>query len=168
MPEIIIKSKKHGIHTVVFDVSDANVVGKHKWFIVKKKCGFYAETNQPTINGKKKTCLRMHRVLLGAPIGSIVDHRDGNGLNNRRNNIRICTNAQNVRNSKPRKDTITKYKGVAFIKQHSLRPYRVTITVNGKQITGGFYASPIDAAKRYNELAIFHFGEFAGLNVIPE
>lgn len=100
----------------------------------------------------------MHRVVIGAPVGRHVDHRDGNGLNNQRANLRLATCTQNLWNSAPRGDRTIK--GVML--HRGL--YRARIRVNGKRIHLGLFASVELAAAAYDAAALEYFGEFARLN----
>lgn len=99
----------------------------------------------------------MSRFIMGAEDPKIlVDHKDGNTLNNQRSNLRLCSTAENTRNH-----TGLKLKG--FTKRPSGR-YRASIHVGGNHIALGTFDSEYGAAKAYNEAAIKYFGEYAGLN----
>lgn len=108
----------------------------------------------------------MHRLILNPPLGYECDHIDGNGFNNQRGNLRVCTTAQNQYNQIPQNGVSSKYKGVS--RHKPARKWRVKIRLNGKQIHLGVFHSEIDAAKAYNQAAIKYFGDFARLNVIKE
>jgi hypothetical protein len=100
---------------------------------------------------------------MNAPAGSIVDHKYGDGLDNRKINLRIATEAQNRYNRrKTSKRTSSKYKGVYYKKQCS--KYCAVIGCNGKKTFLGHFDNEIDAAKAYDEAAKKLFGEFARLN----
>lgn len=161
--ELIIVSKKYGTHTVYFDKKDNQLVESVTWQIHKGKCTFYARGwLRPR---SKKNTVRMHRLLMGVKEGELVDHIDHNGLNNRRINLRIVTQSQNSQNMKVPRDGLTGFKGVTFVKNKKL--FHARIRVNGKLISGGRTKDIIVAAKKYNELALKHFGEYAYLNIIP-
>jgi len=93
-----------------------------------------------------------------------IDHRDRNPLNNRRNNLRGSTRQQNIANGPLRRNNRSGYIGVSWRKDK--QRYRAYIAIGGKQKTLGHYKDPEDAARRYNEAAIEHFGEFAALNPV--
>jgi len=104
----------------------------------------------------------MHRVIMNTPTGMETDHKDRNGLNNKRDNLRICTVSQNHVNQPPSKINKTGYKGITFDK--SSEKWRAQIKVNGKHITLGRYTTPEDAARVYDNAAFEYYGEFAYLN----
>jgi hypothetical protein len=119
--------------------------------------------------------ISLHRLLMGLKPGDKrqVDHIDGDGLNNRRSNLRVVTVLQNARN---RKKTQTRrhprvpspYKGVRY--QHRepplKKPWQAQIKVAEKQESLGYYATAEEAALAYNKAALEHFGEHAWLNEI--
>lgn len=106
----------------------------------------------------------MHRVILGLKPGDKrqCDHIDGDGLNNQRSNLRVCTIQQNSQSRKKQKGTTSKYKGVSFDRQH--RKWQVSIRVNHKHIHLGRFRSESAAARCYNKAALKYFGEFALTN----
>ena len=106
----------------------------------------------------------LHQFLLKTSDGLQIDHKDQNPLNNRKNNLRKCTNAQNSRNSKIPKNNKSGYKGVSWHKASC--KWRAQIGYNYKCIPLGLYHCKDEAAKAYNEAAIKYFGEFASLNKI--
>jgi hypothetical protein len=106
----------------------------------------------------------MHRQILNPKESDHVDHINGNGLDNRRDNIRACSCSQNLMNRQNHRPTTSGYKGVSLHKRN--KTWRATINLNGKQIYAGCYATPVEAALAYNAKAIELFGEFARPNVI--
>lgn len=100
----------------------------------------------------------LHREIMKPPPELVVDHINGNGLDNRKKNLRICTQAQNVRNRAPIKG---RYKGVS---SRGGGVWRARITVDGRMIYLGDHLSEIAAAKAYDQAAIRFHGEFARLN----
>lgn len=97
----------------------------------------------------------------------IIDHKNGNTLDNRRENLRICTYSENNRNRKQiSSNNKSGYKGVSWDKQKN--KWRTCLNINKKQKHIGFFNDIIEAAKAYNEAAIKYFGEFAKLNKIKE
>jgi hypothetical protein len=104
---------------------------------------------------------KLHRVVM--PSGKIIDHIDGNPRDNRRQNLRPVTAAQNCMNRKKSKTCRSKYKGVT---QRSPGRWRARININRKAIEIGNFSSEEDAGRAYNEAALNLFGEYARLNVI--
>ncbi len=112
------------------------------------------------ISSRKK--IRLHRLLLNPPAEVLIDHKNGIKLDNRRENLRLCTRAENAYNAKVDKKTASGFKGVPWDKEH--KRYRPQIMVNGRNIKLGSYKDPVDAAKAYDEAAVKYFGPFARLN----
>ena len=110
----------------------------------------------------------MHRVIMDCPKGLVVDHIDGNTLNNRRSNLRICTFGENLRNQRPRTNRIRKsaYKGVCWLETR--QRWIANCGLDGKQYRSGHFRTEIEAAHAYDELAKRHHGEFASLNFPPK
>lgn len=163
MKIIYINSKKYGIKEVFVDDEDYDRVVYYNWSLKKSRNTFYARS---WISETEKVPL--HQFIIGKQKGKVIDHIDGNGLNNQRSNLRFCTNAQNSANCK-RKIGATGYRGVHFAGKaikHKVM-YKAGIRVNYKNITIGYFNTPIEAAVAYNNAAIKHFGEFAVLNDIP-
>lgn len=111
--------------------------------------------------------LYMHREIamrMGLNGRFVVDHVDRNGLNNARNNIRKCLQRQNLTNRCKSLGKSSRFKGVYFYKR--LQLWCARIKLPSKFIHLGYFDRESDAAKKYNEQAIIHFGEFALLNEI--
>lgn len=104
----------------------------------------------------------MHREILSVPQGMDTDHRDGNGLNNQRNNIRICTTMENLWNCKKPITNSSGYKGVWWDKRAN--KWRASICVNYIPIHLGMFSDLMMAAFAYDEAAVKFHGEFARLN----
>jgi len=142
-------------------------VSYFKWHVVKKLrttgIVYYALTNI-YVNGKY-TCLLMHRLIMGIPDPLQVDHRNSNGLNNQKHNLRICTGQQNSQNSRKTTNSTSIYKGVSYVTKKN--KWRSRIMVNGNPIHLGYYGTEIQAAIAYNNSAIKYFGDFALLNMVP-
>lgn len=109
--------------------------------------------------------IAMHRIIMkNTDINFITDHINGNTLDNRKCNLRLCNKQQNSWNRKIHKNNSSGYKGVIFIK--SLNKYKSLIIYNKKLYYLGVFYDKKDAAKAYNKAAIKFFGEFAKLNEI--
>lgn len=147
----------NGYH-IQIDDTDIPLVSHLKWYAKKDRNKRYARAYT---DGKS---VLMHRLILGITDSKIhIDHDDGVGLNNKRENLRVCTHSQNQMN---RKNTWGKsvYKGVSFHK--SSGKFQARIQINKKEKTLGLFQSEVDAAKAYNEAALIYYGEFAVLNKI--
>lgn len=101
--------------------------------------------------------LKMHRLLLGWP-PQMVDHRDGNGLNNRRGNLRLATDTQNQANKSSQVTSRSRFKGVSWHKGDGSWQVRI------RDRWIGHFDDEIEAAHAYDRAAVIEFGEFARLN----
>ena len=142
------------------DDSDFEWLNKLTWCAAKRKHTYYAYTTN--LKGKRGSTIAMHRLIMETPIGKRVDHKDHNGLNCQRNNMRNCTNRENQMNKTPHGSS--KYLGVSFCKINN--NYHAQIRINGNNTHIGYYKNEIDAALAYNEKAKIHHGEFANLNQV--
>ena len=140
----------------IVDAEDYDRLSEHKWHVMKCVRTEYAGSYQ---DGKY---ILMHRVLLNAPHHRIVDHRDGNGLNNRKHNLRLCTHQENLYNQRPRLGGTSRFRGVCWRKTR--RKYETKIQKNGKRYSLGYYHDETEAAVVYDIKAMELFGEFAYLN----
>lgn len=114
-------------------------------------------------NGKRiKETIWMHRLIMNCPDGFVVDHIDGDVLNNQRDNLRICTNRENLLNQKSPPRFGKKYKGVYKIGNR----FSVRIVDKGKRLNIGYFSNEEAAANAYNYFAIRFHGEFAWLNSV--
>lgn len=105
----------------------------------------------------------MHRQIVGAPENLDVDHRDGNGLNNQRGNLRAATRRQNSQNMvRSRAGKTSRFKGVSL--SSGTTRWRATIKVDGRRIHLGYFIDEGEAARAYDAAALKHFGEFAAPN----
>jgi hypothetical protein len=105
----------------------------------------------------------MHRQVLNFPDAEYIDHRNNDGLDNRKENIRPATRAQNNYNrQKYANNSRSKYKGVGFKRKG--KKWSAQIGLGNKMIFLGYFKNEIDAAKAYDEAARKYYGEFASLN----
>lgn len=146
----------------IVDDEDYEYLNQFKWHASKLNGKFYARRYIKLSNPNIK--ILMHRDVMKPERRYVIDHVDGNTLNNKKNNLRICTNAENIRNSKISINNTSGFKGVYWNKQNA--KWRAFITLNYKRIWLGNFINPIDAAEAYNEAAIKFHGEFAKLNEI--
>jgi hypothetical protein len=106
----------------------------------------------------------LHRHIMGAPEGSVVDHRNGDGLDCRRENMRICSSAENSRNRKRRVDCSSGFKGVCY--RPRLGRWVAEIHAHGHRHYLGVFSTPEGAAAAYDAKAIELHGEFAKTNEV--
>lgn len=141
----------------IVDESDYDYLSQMKWNYSKTAHNYYARTK---INGSNKY---MHRIIMKEPDGLQIDHINGDTIDNRRCNLRICTNQENARNSKSRKGK-SKYKGITWSKRDL--NWKAQIQVNYVNYHIGYYDTEEEAALAYNKEAIKRFGEFAKINIL--
>lgn len=142
------------------DERDYARVSKYKWCIGSGSTNLYAMRTL-TERGKQKTQL-LHRFIMDPPDGLEVDHINGEGLDCRRANMRVCTHAENARNLGLNSRNTTGYKGVC--KPTGRKKWIASIFANGKHIFLGCYDDVEEAARIYDKAAQKYFGEFARLN----
>ena len=154
---------------ILVDEIDRDLLEGHKWHTHKNNRTHYAERKVPKAGGGQATQL-LHRVILSRVLGrelvskEQVDHRNGNGLDNRRANLRLANRSQNQQNTKPRVGCSSVYKGVYWNKR--AQKWRAYINLNGKQKSLGYFTCEIEAARVYNKACIELFGRFARPNLI--
>jgi|SRR6516162_8902626 hypothetical protein len=160
--------------TVTIDVSTPNYPGlvaliddqdqpliTGDWTILRGKRTFYAARGRGSRNNRRYWY--MHRVILGITDPKVqADHINGNGLDNRRVNLRIVTNKQNSHNSRPHRDGSSKYRGVSW--DQSRRRWRAQYAIDGRPKFLGRFDSEVEAAKAYDDAVLKRSGEFAYLN----
>ena len=146
----------------IIDEEDFDRVVRYKWF-ARNSCGYWYAARNATPDCAERF---LHRFVLNAPPGTLVDHVNGDGLDCRRANIRLATKRDNQRNSKKRRDG--RASGFKGVRQHKLGYWMARIKVDGKEYAI-YCRSEIEAAAAYNALAVQFFGEFARLNqgVLP-
>jgi len=138
--------------TCKVDQEDFDWVVQWKWTYFQ--CGYA---------GRKvdKKLIYLHRLIMGNPAGKTIDHINGDTLDNRRENLRICTHAENLRNVKMHKNNTSGYRGVTWDKRYGKWASR--IKYNYKNIHLGFFNDPEVAYERYKQEAVKLFGEYARL-----
>jgi len=141
----------------IVDEIDRPIIEENRWHAAKMNGKWYVKRSLP----KGKT-IYLHRMILNAPDSLIADHIDGDGLNNRRCNLRLTNSFGNVFNSSPIKNCISVYKGIYFNK--ALKTWHARIQYHGIRHHLGYFDSEIEAAQAYNDKALEFFGEYAWLN----
>jgi len=144
---------------------DINVASLYSW-CSKKRSGSSADRRggryvHARVNGSNQT---LHRILMNPPRDMVIDHIDGNGLRNTRDNLRIVTQRENLRNQRKRDKRTSRFFGVSR-RSRAVNPWQCHFRLpSGKKIYVGVFATEEEAARDYDRLALIHFGEFARLN----
>jgi hypothetical protein len=144
-------------YEAIIDASDIPAVAAWNWCVAVEPCTNYARRTG-LVSGKSITML-LHRFLLDAPDGMAVDHANGDGLDNRRCNLRLATTAENVRNQRISNRNTSGLKGVSWHK--AAKKWRACIQVNGKQKQIGHFATAELAHHAYCYEASRIYGKFA-------
>jgi hypothetical protein len=144
-----------GEKAIVDDIDYDDVVC-YKWYRSGSNGKYYAMRYAPN-----NTRVSMHAQIMGFQ-RDFVDHKNGNGLDNRRQNLRTCTRSQNMANSCLSKRSKSGLKGVFY--DNRIKKYHVNIMLDRKHFSVGYFALPCIAARAYDTMARRMFGEFARLN----
>jgi hypothetical protein len=144
-----------GLHAIV-DAADYKWLSQYKWFASRAKVPYACRT-------EKRTTVMMHRLIMQPPKGMVVDHRNGNGLDNRRGNLRVCTQEQNMQNSRGRAVRKSRFKGV-FPRGDR---WQATVTHHGDTDYLGLFDDEVEAAMARDRRALEVFGASAWLNLPP-
>ena len=143
----------------IVDAKDYEWLSRYKWSACRCGRKWYASRNE---RGKH---IWMHREIMEPPAERIIDHIDGNGMNNCRCNMRICTMLENGHNSRPHGAT-SKFKGVSYFDE--LRKWHAAVCIRKKVVPIGYFKRQIDAARAYDREARRRFGPYAWLNFREE
>jgi hypothetical protein len=143
------------------DDSDFDMLSKYKWHYggYWKITGYAARRN-----GKYGETIMMHRVVLNTKDKRQIDHKNGDKLDNRKENLRLCTRSQNLANSKIRINNTSGFKGICWYEDR--KKWFTYINCQKKRYCLGYFSSKLDAALAYNKKSAELFGEFAYLNKI--
>lgn len=142
----------------VVDDDDFDWLAQWKWHAQPHPtAGFYA--NRYDEEGR---FVAMHRLINGTPDGLLTDHRDGNGLNNQRHNLRAATPLQNMMNRRGKRGGTSRFKGAWLDRNpRNRKDWRAGIRINGKLKYLGRFHTEEEAGAAYAAAAAEHFGEFA-------
>lgn len=143
----------------IVDDSDYEYLSQYVWHYSKG----YASRNMQV--GLKRVKAHMHRIIAGTPDGMDTDHINGDKLDNRRSNLRVCTRSQNRMNVGKEKKGSSIYKGVSWYEGKMC--WQVKICVNRKLLHVGYFEDEVVAARAWNEAAKKYHGAFARLNDLP-
>jgi hypothetical protein len=152
-------------YEVLISLCDVEKISSLKWCVSKhknqKKGRPYFQCS--ILRDGKYTTLRLHRLIMNCPVGFFVDHINGNTLDNRRDNLRICTHAENMRNRFPNKNNPSGYKGVSWYKRQ--QKWRSQIRVDNKKIHLGYFNTPEEAYLAYCNASKKYHQEFGRVAV---
>ncbi len=160
---INLNTTKYGPQAIIIDDEDFEKYAKHTWtlYSTKRHSSIYVVATYTKRNNYES--VRLHRLIMNAKPGEIVDHMNGNGLDNRKSNLRITNSTGNNQNVRKRKNALTsKYKGVHQVKTKWI----AQIQFQKKKINLGMFKTEVEAAEAYNKAALTLFKEFAKLNII--
>lgn len=141
----------------LIDRDDSVLVGQYRWHGIQRERKVYVESS-PT----RRLNIRLHRLLMGEPLGKEVDHIDHDPLNNRKLNLRIATQHQNRMNTISIRNSSSSYLGVSWCRERN--KWYCQIEHNYRNIHIGRFDSEEEAARAYDEVALRLRGEFANLN----
>lgn len=139
---------------ILVDVEDYDLISEYKWTIVKIREWTYAVSNRASNNS-----VYMHRFILNCTKGKFVDHKNRNGLDNRKCNLRVCSNSENQYNVGKKSNSKQKYKDIRVTKSGT---YQVRMRTPKGRLQKTVKTEG-EAVLLYNEWAIKYHGEFANL-----
>ena len=139
------------------DDEDYERVAAFKWQALV--CRHLVYGVRTVCNSGKRSAVLLHRFVLGAPADKQVDHRDMDGLNCQKSNLRLCSHSENLRNQPRRKNNLSGFKGV--YPDNNRGRWRASIQVNKKIIHLGTFDRAEDAAEAYRVAAHKYHGDFA-------
>lgn len=137
------------------DDDDYARVSQHKWWL-SSSGHVYTQIARKTV--------MLHRFIIGAIKGQVIDHINRNRLDNRRENLRFCTQSQNCANAPSRRGAPLGFRGVARQRRAKVPAYRAVACKDGVSHVGPLRRDPISAARDYDAIAKKLHGEFASLN----
>jgi hypothetical protein len=141
------------------DDSDFEELNKYKWMAKKDKKNFYVARHS---KGGTRKLILMHRVVANTPNGMFTDHIDGDGLNNQKSNLRVCSNQQNSVNRGKNNNNTSGLKGVYWVQNgKSSGKWRALIGFKGKFIHLGLFSSKEAAYEAYCTACCKLHGDFA-------
>lgn len=158
---IVVFRRDGSKHEVLIDTEDLPKVEDHTWVIDVRPNALYCYARFWDKETKVQSKVYLHRHIMCSPEGMVVDHINRNGLDNRKANLRICSQSENLANARGRGGH-SNYKGVTWFKPANL--WMAQIRVQGEHKYLGYFKEEEEAARAYDKAALEHFGEFARLN----
>jgi len=158
---IDVSTKKYPMQFAIIDAEDVEKVGKKHWYVCKCDWNGYTKLYPATkINGK---LVRLHRFIMNAKKGQIVDHINNNGLDNRKSNLRFVTHQQSMWNRKLNKlNNKSRFEGVSRVSltRKLKKPFYARISENGKLKHLGYFSTENEAHETYEKEATRIKGEY--------
>jgi hypothetical protein len=174
MKEIIIESRVHGTFHVKLDDEDYEWAKEHKWGVDKhhgaKRDKFYVKRNRKKSDGPGSALIYLHREIAKTPEGMATDHINGDPLDNRKENLRVLTNTENLQNNQGRENSSSKFIGVFRAKTNKKNPWKTIVLISCdsnpcgmKCVFSGYYPTEEEAAYA-RDLAVLKYRPLAMLN----
>lgn len=157
---LLIDSPTHGLKEVYIDTEDKEMVQKYHWNVSKRqrtKDGF----NVITPKNKELNSTLLCRIIMNAQKGQVVDHKDGKTLDNRKSNLRICTQLDNGKNVTLRRNNKSGHKGVCWYKHHNYNKWKAYIMVDGNFMNLGYFDDLNEAIRVREEAELKYYGEYS-------
>ena len=147
----------------IVDDEDVELIANYSWRAIPTRNTVYAKAYVRGSGRKNPQQVFMHRLIMNAPSGVEVDHINGDGLDNRKENMRLCSHSQNLqnqRNDSSRGSSI--YRGVSWSKKDKKWVAQICKEYSNEIL--GYFKDEKEAGLAYNKAALVYFGEFAKLN----
>ena len=151
---------------VLIDDDDYDQITQWKWSLRGRYAVRFIYKRDSTTGKHKQHRVWMHRAILSTPADLVSDHINGNGLDNRRVNLRVATEQQNKQNRRSKRTSSSVYVGVSWSSKY--RRWIAQLVHNGSKIFGGYFITEEQAALIYNHFAYKYRGDFAHTNLIPD
>lgn len=172
MRTVVLHGEKAAGRVALVDDGDYELVMQYRWHlreVVKgegrRPSGPYAWANVPRHSDLPGSAIAMHKLITG---WLLTDHKDHDGLNNQRHNLREATNTQNLQNMQKRRNTTSRFKGVGVYRRKCGDIWKAYIRLDGEYFHLGVFEDDVEAALAYDAAAREHFGEFACVNFETE
>ena len=146
----------------LLDDEDYIIAKRYKWYAHYRRGKFYAATQLYDPATKTQSLVSLHDVILWKPKGFIIDHINGDSLDNRRKNLRVCTYSENCQNTKIRKDNTSGVRGVN--RKQGTEQWVARVSFKKKRFYLGTFDKKKDAIEAYNKKASELYGINAKLN----